>query len=444
MEKRKRKKHPSLVTAGSVGVTSTTGGDGSSGKDARSVLGRALITILPSLASEALTRRDRTIPSPPVGTESTTTTQPPKSHKWIRRAMWSSLITLEMVVSFQTITPLPSPPTTTGAARRSSTATGGAGGEAKKHHMPLHYDHSHPQGRHRPTSTFVAASSLLTIGDVRRHVHAERKGGGGNVKEGRLTQVWNDVVLRSIYADTEMVAPVVREVDAGSGVEEDGLVRVCPFIFKVLYPTTGGGASEAAGDTNDDDDNGDILPLWNRILSSSSPISIEDNAAFTESVLQHPPHGKINHENNEPNTTSEYDPVMEDMINTMVMDGSRVSIRRWASMVFVWMYGGQSKVLEIVRNVLSHGEGGTTAHRHWWEDVMTTTITPASTFYSSYNNHNSLAATAEYRTTARLTSYVLPTALRMADRINLPNIPLTPPTLLSSPPPPRVSDFMAV
>ena len=148
--------------------------------------------------------------------------------------------------------------------------------------------------------------------------------------------------------------------------------------------------------------------------------------------------------NNEPNTTSEYDAVMEYMINTMVMDGSRVSIRRWASMVFVWMYGGQSKGLEIVRNVLSHGEGGTTAHRHWWEDVMTTTITPASTFYSSYNNHISLAATAEYRTTARLTSYVLPMALRMADRINLPNIPLPPPTLLSSPPPPRVSDFMAV
>lgn len=91
---------------------------------------------------------------------------------------------------------------------------------------------------------------------------------------------------------------------------------------------------------------------------------------------------------NEPNTTSEYDPVMEDMINTMVMDGSRVSIRRWASMVFVWMYGGQSKGLDIVRNVLSHGEGGTTAHRHWWDDVITTTITPTSTFYSSYNNHN--------------------------------------------------------
>ena len=72
-----------------------------------------------------------------------------KEGEWIRRAMWSSLFTIEMVLSFQSIAPLPSYSPSTDGVRRVRSSPGVIGG---KKGASLHH------------STFVAASSLLAIG----------------------------------------------------------------------------------------------------------------------------------------------------------------------------------------------------------------------------------------------------------------------------------------
>ena len=206
VEKRKRKK-----TNGAGG-----GGEGKSGgvgvgKDAKSILGRAIISIVcgASFASEALGRFG--VDGKGVIDDEEKESKG-KDGEWIRRATWSSLFTLEMVLSFQSIAPLPSYSPSTDGVRRVRSSPGVIGG---KKGASLHH------------STFVAASSLLAIGSsgsgTRLHAHLPTTGGGGNESnKGMLSKVWNDVVLRSIYDDVEMYRPTTITKESGYAIAGKG------------------------------------------------------------------------------------------------------------------------------------------------------------------------------------------------------------------------------
>ena len=103
----------------------------------------------------------------------------------------------------------------------------------------------------------------------------------------------------------------------------------CRLMSRELFPSTGSSNGEGIGGGKEDEEK-DMITLWNKVLSSC-PISPENNAKFTKSLFRHSAsqpddEDDTNTNNDDDNVVTEYDSCMEEMLNTMVLDRSRISI----------------------------------------------------------------------------------------------------------------------